>query len=661
MFRSFGFRKKLMTLGLALTVIPVILIAGVVGREYHAIQAKARAGTTELATANLVQLADAVYTLVDTNRVLLENQLRIQLRVAGAHVDSLGKVTLETGSSVSWTARNQFTDQETALSLPRLQVGKRWLGQETEAAASVPVVDEIRRTSGASSTIFQRMNDAGDMLRVATNVIDKKGKRAVGTYIPAVNPDGQPNPVIASVIGGKPYIGRAFVVDAWYVTGYQPLVGSNGEVIAMLFVGIPETLATDRLCRELSSRKVGKTGYVYVLNATGKKRGQYVVSSGGKRDGENVWDARDANGNYIIRKICERALTLSPAEAVEFRYPWHNPGEAGASRKTVYVKYYKPWDWVIGVGAPQQELTETTDAIAALASRTNWLMALILLLACAGSGFAWWVVSHVLMAKMLPVVDGLTATATAVTTAAGQAASGSEALLLAVKQSSASAAVVSESLEAMSKMTRSNEDHAVQAESLATDTHALVNEGTKAVEVLGSVMGRIQTSSDEVGKILKAIDGIAFQTNLLALNAAVEAARAGEAGLGFAVVADEVRRLAQRSADAARDTAEKVERSRQSGREAVADSALVKERLAAILLHSEQLKDLVSAITRSSRQQSAGIADVDRALEQIERSAGVTSAHAEQSAQSSAHLNSEAIRLNRLADELSALMHGSQS
>ena len=297
--------------------------------------------------------------------------------MACAHLDSLGKVTLETGSSVSWTARNQFTDQETTLSLPRLHVGNRWLGQEREAAASVPVVDEIRRTSGASSTIFQRMNAAGDMLRVATNVIDKDGKRAVGTYIPAVNPDGQPNAVVASVFSGKPYVGRAFVVDAWYVAGYQPLMGSNGEVIAMLFVGIPESLATDRLRRELSSRKVGKTGYVYVLNATGKTRGQYVISSGGKRDGENLWDVRDANGNFIIRQICERALTLTPVEAAEFRYTWQNPGDTAPSRKIVYVKYYKPWDWVIGVGAPQQELTETTDAIATLASRTNWLMGLI--------------------------------------------------------------------------------------------------------------------------------------------------------------------------------------------------------------------------------------------------------------------------------------------
>src|SRR6478736_1076102 len=105
MFSSLGFRKKLMTLGIAVTVIPLLMIASLVRREYRAIQAKATAGTTELATANLVQLADAVYTLVDTNRVLLENQLRIQLKVACAHLDSVGRITLETGSSVSWTAR----------------------------------------------------------------------------------------------------------------------------------------------------------------------------------------------------------------------------------------------------------------------------------------------------------------------------------------------------------------------------------------------------------------------------------------------------------------------------------------------------------------------------------------------------------------------------
>jgi methyl-accepting chemotaxis protein len=107
-------------------------------------------------------------------------------------------------------------------------------------------------------------------------------------------------------------------------------------------------------------------------------------------------------------------------------------------------------------------------------------------------------------------------------------------------------------------MTRNNEHDAAQAETLAAEAYASVADGAQAVEGLGLVMNRIATSSDEVGKILKTIDSIAFQTNLLALNAAVEAARAGEAGLGFGVVANEVRRLAQGSAEASRDTAVKL-------------------------------------------------------------------------------------------------------
>ena len=328
MFVTLGFQKKLMLLGVSLTVLPILAITCVVRFQYRAIQARATAGTAELATANLVQLADAIYAMIGTNRDLLEHQLSVQLRVACAHLDGMGKISLEPGSSVAWKARNQFTDVAIDVSLPRLLVGNRWLGQESDPAASVPVVDDIRRISGSSSTIFQRMNAAGDMLRVATTIIGKNSKRAVGTYIPVVNPDGKPNPVLLSVLAGKPYIGRAFVVDAWYATGYQPLMGPNGEVIGMLFIGIPESLATDALRRELSRRKVGKTGYVYILNATGATRGHYVVSKSGKRDGENVWDVKDASGNFLIRQICERAQKLGPGDAVEFRYPWQNDGDA---------------------------------------------------------------------------------------------------------------------------------------------------------------------------------------------------------------------------------------------------------------------------------------------------------------------------------------------
>jgi hypothetical protein len=130
------------------------------------------------------------------------------------------------------------------------------------------------------------MNSAGDMLRVATNVIGDDGKRGVGTYVPAVGADGQPNAMVSTVLRGETFVGRAFVLNGWYMAAYEPLLNSDKSVMGMLYVGVPEASATEVLRRTLIDTKVGTTGYVIVLNATGATRGHYVVSRGGKRDGE---------------------------------------------------------------------------------------------------------------------------------------------------------------------------------------------------------------------------------------------------------------------------------------------------------------------------------------------------------------------------------------
>ena len=116
--------------------------------------------------------------------------------------------------------------------------------------------------------------------------------------------------MIAAVLKRDTFVGRAFVVNAWYMAAYQPLVNSSREVIGMLYVGIPERIATEPLRDALKNTKVGRTGYVFVLNATGPTRGHYVVSQDDKRDGENLWDLKDSKGNFFIQEICRKALAL---------------------------------------------------------------------------------------------------------------------------------------------------------------------------------------------------------------------------------------------------------------------------------------------------------------------------------------------------------------
>jgi hypothetical protein len=658
MLESAGLRKKLVIFGTTLTVIPAMVTAVVVWQQNRTIVGHATNGAQGLEEAKLQQLTGTLAAMCDTSRALLERNLQVDLRVAKAHLDGMGRVELEGGRQVSWKAKNQLTDTESAISLPRMTVGGVWLGQVGDPGMAVPAVDEVRKLTEGASTIFQRMNPAGDMLRVATNVIGKNGKRAIGTFIPAVNADGGPNAVVSAALAGKPYIGRAFVVDGWFASAYQPLLGAGGNVIGMVFVGIPESAAVDRLRQEFMAQKIGKTGYVYVMNASGRTRGHYIVSKGGARDGENIWDSRDAGGNYFIRQICARALTLGPKETALFRYPWQNPDEPVPCMKLASLRYYKPWDWVIGASAPERELTETRDAIQAVASRSAWILALLFVLAGGGAAASWWLVSRSLMRKIDPVVEELREAASQVTGASGQVSQNSETLAQTASESSASTEEVSAALVQMADVTRRNEEHAARAKELAGKTHASVVEGVEAVERMSAAMTSVRTSSEEVGKIVKTIDAIAFQTNLLALNAAVEAARAGEAGLGFAVVADEVRRLAHRCADAAKETGEKIDRSRQSGMEGVVQSTRVAKGLVEILEHSQALDELVSKIANASHEQSVGIRQITQAMSQIDKAAQTTAANAEESASSSEQLSAEAHCLNDLSGRLSAVMRG---
>ena len=238
-----------------------------------------------------------------------------------------------------------------------------------------------------------------------------------------------------------------------------------------------------------------------------------------------------------------------------------------------------------------------------------------------------------------------------VASASGQISSGSQSLAQGANEQASSLEEVSASLEEMSSMTRQNADNALAAKNLSGEADGNAKTGTEAMGRMSRAINRIKESSDQTAKIVKTIDEIAMQTNLLALNAAVEAARAGEAGRGFAVVAEEVRNLAQRSAQAAKNTADMIGESVKNADDGVKIADEVSVSFDKIAVSSRKVNDLIAEIAAASKEQSQGIKEVNDAIGQMDKVTQQNAANAEESASASEELSSQAQELQAMVGQ----------
>jgi methyl-accepting chemotaxis protein len=245
-----------------------------------------------------------------------------------------------------------------------------------------------------------------------------------------------------------------------------------------------------------------------------------------------------------------------------------------------------------------------------------------------------------------------------VSSAAGQVSSASQTLAEGASEQAASLEETSSSLEEMSSMTKRNSENAHKANELAKQARAAADKGSNDMLSMTSAMEAIKVSSDDIAKIIKTIDEIAFQTNILALNAAVEAARAGEAGMGFAVVADEVRNLAQRSAQAAKETAAKIEGAIAKTGQGVDISGKVAQALSDIVSKVRQVDELVTEVASASREQTEGITQINTAVGQMDKVTQSNAASAEESAAAAEELNAQAAAMKESVNELLQLVSG---
>jgi methyl-accepting chemotaxis protein len=240
--------------------------------------------------------------------------------------------------------------------------------------------------------------------------------------------------------------------------------------------------------------------------------------------------------------------------------------------------------------------------------------------------------------------------------AAGQVSDTAQVLSEGASEQAAALEETSASLEEVTSMTKSNADNAAKAKEISAETRIAADVGAADMDQMKGAMDAIKLSSGEIAKIVKTIDEIAFQTNILALNAAVEAARAGEAGMGFAVVAEEVRALAQRSAQAAKETAAKIEDSVSKSENGVRISGKVAESLQQIVERARKVDTLVAEIATASKEQNQGISQVNTAISEMDKVTQSTASTAEESAAAAEELNAQSVELGRIVGELGALV-----
>lgn len=586
---------------------------------------------------NLSQQSLTMHQEVKAVYDIAQSRVTSDLNVARIVLNSKGQVYIDSTQNTTLSITDQSTKKSVTKTIPRM--GIRTFMIDSPLLNNTEIVDSIQQTVGGTATIFQVIPEG--MLRISTNVMKKDKTRAVGTYIP------ESSPVYKTVMNGKTFQGRAFVVNEWYLTAYEPIKDNSGDIIGALFVGVAESVFQNVLKKNLASLKFGESGYAFILN----KKGDYILSFKNKRNNENIWDTKDTDGKYFIREMVKKGTALKQGKTATTYYPWKNTGEDNPRMKLAAYSYFPEWDWLIAASAYQSDFLKPLTTL-------RMIIINICIISLLVGSISAYIFSRQITNPIHTIINQLNHSSSQISVSSEQLTTSGRTLSQGASQQAASLEASAASLEEISSLIKNNAENADQARDIMTSmTKTIQNVDTHMNNMAGAI-DTISESSEETGKIIKTIDEIAFQTNLLALNAAVEAARAGEAGKGFAVVAEEVRSLAQRSAEAAKNTAELIQKTIDAVENGKNITSLTRNAFKENMEISTKVSSMVQDISVSSNEQANGIEQVNQAVSDMDSITQKNASTSEEAASAADELNAQSEDMLNIVNKLIHIIKG---
>jgi len=399
---------------------------------------------------------------------------------------------------------------------------------------------------------------------------------------------------------------------------------------------------------EIKKLKYDGSNYIWVNDYNNK-----FMSHPTKPYGFDASEIADPNGIKLVVEGTEIARTKGEGF---IHYLWTKPGQDPSKTfaKISCVKNYGPWSWVIGTGV-------YVDDIDRAVTNVLWqIVGINIIVVIAVIFVVLLTIIKDIIKSMDEISRDLDSSAQQVAAASVELQSVGQKLAEGTTEQAASIQETSATLEQSASMVHQNNQNTTQAAAFAKQSKEFADRSNAKMKEMMTSMSDLKKSSSEIGKIIKVIEEIAFQTNILALNAAVEAARAGDAGRGFAVVAEEVRNLAQRSAEAAKDTAIIIEGNIDLSEQGADIAQNVYESLVEIDNQTKKVSELLDEISIASNEQTQGIEQINKAIFQMEAVLQANASTANESASASQELSAQTLSMKDLVTRLEALVHGSQ-